>query len=59
MANPQERSSAQTSVVAACTVTDCTYNQDRECHAGEIRVEIGAQGAVCATYTPEDSKPRP
>ena len=59
MANPQERTSAQASVVAACSVTDCTYNQNRECHAGEIRVEVGAQGAVCATYTPERAKARP
>ncbi len=59
MANPQERTSAQASVVAACSATDCTYNQERECHAGEIRVEVGAQGAVCATYTPERAKARP
>jgi hypothetical protein len=59
MANPQERRSAQPSAVAACTVTDCTYNENHECHAGEIRVEVGGQGAVCATYTPERNKPRP
>ena len=59
MANPQEHRSTQTSVVAACTVTDCTFNENRECHAGEIRVQIGAQGAVCGTYTPERSKARP
>lgn len=59
MANPQQRPTAQTSVVAECTATDCTFNENRECHAGEIRVQIGAQGAICGTYKPEGSKPRP
>lgn len=59
MANPQERANAETSVVSACSVTDCTYNENRECHAGEIKVEVGAQGAICATYTPQKPKARP
>lgn len=59
MANPQERHQSSPSAVGACTVTDCRYNENRECHAGEIRVEVGAQGAVCATYSPETSRPRP
>jgi hypothetical protein len=59
MANPQEKRAAEPSAVASCTVTDCTYNEERECHAGEIRVEIGSQGAVCATYNPQKPKARP
>lgn len=60
MANPQEQHSAETSVVAACTVTDCVHNEDKECHAGSIEVRVGAQGAVCGTYKPEgDARPRP
>ncbi|MDQ3604911.1 MAG: DUF1540 domain-containing protein [Gemmatimonadota bacterium] len=59
MANPQERSKEQTSAVAACLVTDCRFNENQDCHAGEIRVEVGAQGAVCATYSPETARPRP
>ncbi len=59
MANPQEKHAAHPSAVAACTVTDCKFNENHECHAGEIRVEVGAQGAVCATYTPERNRPRP
>ncbi|MDQ3389548.1 MAG: DUF1540 domain-containing protein [Gemmatimonadota bacterium] len=59
MANPQEKRAAHSSAVAACTVTDCVHNEDRECHAGEIRVEVGASGAVCATYTPEKGRARP
>lgn len=59
MANPQEKRAAQPSAVASCSATDCSYNEHHECHAGEIRVEIGARGAVCATYTPERNRPRP
>ncbi len=59
MANPQEKRATAASVVASCSATDCTYNENRECHAGEIRVEIGARGATCATYTPEKAKARP
>ena len=59
MANPQEKRAAQPSAVAACTVTDCKFNENQDCHAGEIRVEVGAQGAVCATYTPEKNRARP
>lgn len=59
MAHPQERSREQTSAVAACSVTDCRFNENHDCHAGEIRVEVGSQGAVCATYSPEASRPRP
>jgi hypothetical protein len=59
MANPQERHSAQTSKVAACSVTDCVHNENRDCHAGEIKVEVGAQGAVCVTYEPEKPRARP
>jgi hypothetical protein len=59
MANPQERRAEAASVVGACTVTDCKFNENHECHAGEIRVEIGAQGAVCSTYTPEKGRARP
>lgn len=59
MANPQERQRGEPSAVASCSVTDCVHNEDRDCHAGEIRVEVGPQGAVCATYTPEKNRPRP
>lgn len=59
MANPQESRSTQTSAVASCSATDCAHNEHRECHAGEINVEIGAQGAVCATYHPRTPRARP
>lgn len=50
----------QASVVGACTVTDCKFYEDHECHAGEIEVRIGSTGAVCGTYTPDwQSRPRP
>lgn len=59
MANPQERRAAQPAAVASCSAADCMHNENRECHAGEIHVEIGAQGAVCATYDPRKPRPRP
>lgn len=60
MQNPMEKPKAQASVVGACTVTDCTFNESEECHAGSIQVKVGSSGAVCGTYTPERStRPRP
>ncbi len=60
MQNAQEQPSAQTSVVAACTVVDCKFNDHEECHARQIEVKVGPDGAHCATYTPEGSqRPRP
>jgi hypothetical protein len=59
MANPQEKHAAAPSSVASCSATDCTHNENRECHAGEIRVEMGPQGAICGTYDPRRAKARP
>jgi hypothetical protein len=59
MANPLEKRSAAPSAVGSCSATDCVHNEDRECHAGEIRVEMGERGAVCATYDPQKPKARP
>ena len=59
MADAQRNPRAQASVVGECTATDCRYNEQRECHAGEILVQIGAQGARCATYDPETPRARP
>ena len=60
MQNPLEKSLPQASVVGACTVTDCKFNENHECHAGSIEVRVSASGAECGTYTPERStRPRP
>ena len=45
MQNPLERPQAQTSVVGACTVTDCKFNEHHECHAGQIEVRVSGSGA--------------
>ena len=37
MQNAQEKPMPQTSVVGACTVTDCKFNENHECHAGSHR----------------------
>lgn len=57
--NTQEKRAPAPSAVASCSATDCTHNENRECHAGEIRVEMSGQGAICGTYDPRKSKPRP
>ena len=59
MAEPQRKPGTQASIVGSCTATDCSYNEERECHAGEILVQMGQRGAVCATYDPETPKARP
>jgi len=60
MQNPLEKSLPQASVVGACTVTDCKFNENHECHAGSIEVRVSAAGAECGTYTPErNTRPRP
>ncbi len=59
MAEPREMPRAAQSVVESCTVTDCTYNENRECHAGEIQIRMAQNGAICATYTPEEPTARP
>ena len=58
--NPQERAQANLSVVGSCSVTDCRFNEEHECHAGQIEVRVGPDGAHCGTYQPEASlRPRP
>ncbi|HEX6370620.1 MAG TPA: DUF1540 domain-containing protein [Longimicrobium sp.] len=60
MQNPLEKPMPQTSVVGACTVTDCKFNENHECHAGSIEVRVSSNGAECGTYTPErNTRPRP
>jgi hypothetical protein len=59
MANPMERKSPATSTVASCSATDCMHNESQSCHAGEIRVEFGASGAICGTYETGKAKTRP
>ncbi len=47
----------QTSLVLACGATECTYNELRECHAGQIEVGMLGGSAACMTYTPRNSPP--
>ncbi|ANE43473.1 MAG: hypothetical protein JWQ08_2762 [Deinococcus sp.] len=47
------------SLVSRCDATSCRYNEDMQCHAGQIEVqmvmgEMGAQMAHCMTFAPED-----
>ena len=58
MPNVAEQRAPKASVVSACSARDCAHNQDGECHAGSIEVQMRDGGAICATYTPEP-KARP
>lgn len=40
------------SVVSACDVTNCSYNQAHQCTAGSIQVAFVDGMAHCATYAP-------
>lgn len=59
MAEPQRRTGTAQSTVASCSATECRYNEDRQCHAGEIEVRPGKGGAACATYDPQTPEARP
>lgn len=42
--------------ISECTVTNCSYNDDHDCHAFAITVS-GVNGAAdCATFVPLDAK---
>lgn len=57
---PQEavQKAPKPSTVSACSQRDCTYNEDGDCRAGAIEVQMRDGGPVCATYSPEP-KARP
>lgn len=59
MADAQRNPEAGTSVVGECTATECRHNEDRECHAGQIVVQMGRGTAECRTYEPETPQARP
>ena len=58
MARAAEQRGPQASTVSSCSARDCMHNEDGDCHAGSIRVEMKEGGAICATYNPEP-KARP
>jgi|GEM_PF-2321408 len=49
-------SNRDTSIVGNCDATDCRYNENRECHAGQIQVSMSGNMAQCATYTPRSEQ---
>ena len=59
MAEPQRQSGAAAAAVGSCSATDCSHNENRACHAGEITVQIEGGRAVCGTYAPEEPEARP
>jgi hypothetical protein len=59
MPDANRQTSPHTSVVGECSATDCRHNEHRDCHAGQIVVQIGQGTAMCGTYDPETPKARP
>lgn len=60
MAEPQKRPRSETSTVSSCGATDCVHNEDRDCHAGSIVVQMSDDGhATCQTYESEAPRARP
>ncbi|SMB80276.1 DUF1540 domain-containing protein [Deinococcus hopiensis] len=52
-----QRNEGETSVVGSCDATNCRYNENRECHAGQIQVSLSGGTAQCMTYDPQGSQP--
>jgi hypothetical protein len=46
--------SGQGSVVSRCGATNCRYNENEQCMAGQIEVSFNGQMAQCMTFSPED-----
>lgn len=59
MAEPRRQTGTHPAHVSSCSATDCRHNENRECHAGEIVVQITGGSAVCGTYDPSAPKARP
>lgn len=59
MAEAQRKPTAGASSVRECSATDCSHNENRECHAGQIVVQIDGGRAICGTYDPASPKARP
>lgn len=59
MAEPQEKDVRGAATVSECSATDCRYNEDHECQAGEIVIRMQGGEATCGTYTASTPKARP
>lgn len=59
MAEPSKKPGAAQSTVRSCGATDCRHNESRQCHAGEITVQMKDGSASCATYEPGGPAARP
>ena len=47
------RKGRELSVIHDCAATNCTYNENHVCEAGEIEVEPTNRGPICATFEPD------
>ncbi|MCP2013737.1 hypothetical protein L1280_000865 [Deinococcus sp. HSC-46F16] len=44
------------SVVSRCGATNCRYNEQENCTAGQIEVDFSGQMAQCLTFSPQDGQ---
>ena len=56
MALFKHRKDRELSVIHDCAATNCTYNENHICEAGEIDVEATDRGPICATFEPQPGK---
>ena len=52
-----ERHGRELSVIQECAATNCTYNENHVCEAGEIEVEPTDRGPICATFEKDGDSP--
>ncbi|MFC6592689.1 DUF1540 domain-containing protein [Deinococcus lacus] len=39
-------------IVSRCSASQCRFNQDQNCTAGQIEVSVSAEKAECLTFSP-------
>lgn len=60
MAQPEHAPSADSSTVASCAAADCRHNENENCTADDVRVQLTTHGQpICGTCTPDTPKVRP
>lgn len=52
----KHRKERELSVIHDCAATNCAYNANHICEAGEIDVQATERGPICATFDPQPGK---
>ena len=59
MAQPTRKTKTHPAHVASCAATDCRHNENRDCTAGDVKIQMKGGAPVCGTYESEKPKARP